>query len=264
VENVATDQMLITQIMDPWTTQPGYPYVNVTVKGDTLEIVQKRFLVKDAFHLDNTSWPIPLTFATKKNEFEVTKPVKAHIYYKEDGAKKTIKLASSTNDFVVLNNQQTGYYRVNYDTDSWTKIKNILKSKRASEIHVLNRAQIVDDLFNLARGGLVDYYFALDIVDYMRDEKAYPPWVATFNGLSFLSRRLTTQDDGTLLRSYVLDLLKNIYEHLGYLPKEGDKHTDVLNRVNVLSWLCRYGHEECLEKTRNEWQKFVAQVDAYE
>lgn len=36
----------------------------------------------------------------------------------------------------------TGYYRVNYDNDTWTHIGHALKNDTHSQIHVLNRAQV--------------------------------------------------------------------------------------------------------------------------
>jgi aminopeptidase N len=249
--------------MDPWTTQSGYPYINVTVNKETVQITQKRFLVKNIEHNDTIMWPIPITFATKASEFENTKASASHIYYKEDGQTKTIKLPVAPPTYLIVNNQQTGYYRVNYDTENWLKIKATLKSDSFMDIHVLNRAQIVDDLFNFARAGLLDYTFALDIVDYVQNEKSYIPWVSTFNGLGHLSRRLTTADDVTLLKSYVLSVLSKIYAHLGYYPNVEDKQTDIYNRVNVLNWLCKYDHADCLNHTREEWTNFVASPITY-
>lgn len=57
----------------------------------------------------------------------------------------------------------SGYYRVNYDIENWQILARVL-SEDHQAIHVLNRAQLLDDSFNLARTGklvsfvLIKYY----------------------------------------------------------------------------------------------------------
>ncbi|KAK2107487.1 hypothetical protein P7K49_012652 [Saguinus oedipus] len=57
---------------------------------------------------------------------------------------------TSGDEWVLLNLNVTGYYRVNYDDDNWRKIQTRLQTDR-SAIPVINRAQIINDAFNLAR-----------------------------------------------------------------------------------------------------------------
>ena len=87
-----------------------------------------------------------------------------------------------------------GYYRVNYDTESWKLIIQALHVN-PQNIHVLNRAQLIDDALNLAKVGKLDYTVALDAVDYLHNEEDYIPVLSAFNSLSFIDRRLTSEDD---------------------------------------------------------------------
>lgn len=180
----------VGDFMEPWTNQSGYPLVTVTGSNDGYSITQQRFLLNNMDHDDKTLWPLPITFATKEADFTNTTPtIVTTATYKID----------ITNpeelSYFILNNQQVGYYRVNYDTDSWTKISQALRSENFGGIHVLNRAQIVDDLFNLARAGVVKYDAALEILNYLQDETEYAPWLAAVNGLTTLSRRIHYEDD---------------------------------------------------------------------
>lgn len=66
-------------------------------------------------------------------------------------ASKTIE-GISTQGWVIFNNNQTGYYRVNYDQQNWDLITDqLLKDHTA--ISPINRAQIINDAMNLARAG---------------------------------------------------------------------------------------------------------------
>ncbi|KAJ8889367.1 hypothetical protein PR048_008866 [Dryococelus australis] len=79
-----------------------------------------------------------------------------------------------------------GYYRVNYDEENWRRISAQLDSYGYQRIHVLNRAQLLDDAFNLARAGHLDYQIALNVTRYLSREKDLLAWSAALRGLSFL------------------------------------------------------------------------------
>ena len=59
-----------------------------------------------------------------------------------------------------------------------------------TQIHVINRAQLIDDALNLARVGLLKYELALDITSYLHKETEYLPWSATLTGLRYLDDML--------------------------------------------------------------------------
>ncbi|KAK7498964.1 hypothetical protein BaRGS_00009773, partial [Batillaria attramentaria] len=64
----------------------------------------------------------------------------------------SIQLADrdDTDGWILANIQQYGYYRVNYDPQNWNAlIKQLIKDHTV--IPPVNRAQIIDDAWNLAR-----------------------------------------------------------------------------------------------------------------
>lgn len=150
-----------------------------------------------------------------------------------------------------------GYYRVNYDNETWTAIGNALKAESHSNIHNINRAQIVDDILNLARAGIVDYWQALSVLQYIEKEENYIPWLSAFNNLLYISRRFT---DAEMIKykKHVLSLTKNIYEKLEFNPKATDTRTDIYNRANVLNYACKFGHEACINAAKEEFGKLQA------
>lgn len=83
-----------------------------------------------------------------------------------------------------------GFYRVNYDEILWQEISTALHSDDFTSIDVINRALIVDDVFNLARASQLSYTTALDIASYLANEVEYYPWFAAFNAFTFLERRI--------------------------------------------------------------------------
>lgn len=79
-----------------------------------------------------------------------------------------------------------GYYRVNYDMDTWKEFARILKEE-PEEFPYYTRALLIDDALNLARLGLLNYSIAFDLTSYLSvNETNYWPWKEAFNNLKFL------------------------------------------------------------------------------
>lgn len=237
--------------MEPWTTQSGFPLVTVTGTEEGFTLTQKRFLANGTDHNDLTLWPLPITYATKSDEFANTKPT----FVATESHNISVPDASTVQYFI-LNNQQLGYYRVNYEANLWGKISKALRSEDFGGIHVLNRAQIVDDLFNLAAAGIVSYGTALNILDYLREESEYLPWLAAANGLYALSQRIH-QEDEHVFTNHILDIFAKVYERVKFqTPTSSERRVHTYLRRVVLDWACRHGHEGCTNSAIKEFARF--------
>ncbi|XP_058467780.1 membrane alanyl aminopeptidase-like [Malaya genurostris] len=242
----------IGSFMKPWTVQAGYPLVSVIQTTDGFSVKQKRFLLSGMAHEDKTLWPLPITYATKSEDFDNTKP---SIIVETEESKINVTNPDQL-PYFILNNQQVGYYRVNYDAKNWEKINKALKSNGFGGIHVLNRAQIVDDLFNLARAGEVKYETALEIIDYLQDETEYPPWLSAVNGFTILSRRIH-HDDEELFAQYILHLFRKVYSLVKFQePAANEDRLLTYLRINVLQWACNYGLEACKKDAAAEFKRY--------
>lgn len=198
---------------------------------------------------------IPITYSIDSENYDDITP-KA-IFRIQDGVNKTIELPKTPKSYVILNPKQTNYYRVNYDEENWMKIKEALYKDNHDGIHVMNRAQIVDDLFNLARAGIVDYSTAVDIIRYIKKEKHYIPWLSAFShGLTFLSQRVQGEKNAETFAWFINDLTDDIFKQLKFAPQSSDRRTDVYNRVNVATWACKYGHEDCVKEAKDAFAEF--------
>ena len=77
------------------------------------------------------------------------------------------------NEWFLFNKQQLSYYRVNYDSDNWKNIVKVLNSEHYNQIHVLNRAQLVDDALNFAFDGYIDFDVAFGVLAHLEREIGY-------------------------------------------------------------------------------------------
>jgi hypothetical protein len=82
-----------------------------------------------------------------------------------------------------------------YDEVNYQLLKDYLNSDDYTNIHPLNRAQLLDDSLNLARAGLLNYSAALDLTTYLAAETDFIPWVSYFRALTFLNARFAGTDD---------------------------------------------------------------------
>ena len=162
-----------------WERTKGYPVINVSYMSDiqSFRVTQERFFSTKAQRInDGSSWYIPLNYATSKNpNFEDTSVTD----YFVDGEAMWNILATQhdSQSWYVFNKQQRGYYRVNYDASNWKLLSNALSSVDYNKIHVMNRAQLIDDSFALVSAGyLEDYETAYDILKYLVNEDDFFPW----------------------------------------------------------------------------------------
>jgi len=81
----------------------------------------------------------------------------------------------------------TGYYRVNYDNDNWQKLIKYLNSMEYLNIHVLNRAQIIDDAYYFLLTNKLDFSFFKNLTNYLSKETDYIAWYPMFKILEQIS-----------------------------------------------------------------------------
>lgn len=76
-----------------------------------------------------------------------------------------------------------GYYRINYDIENWRRIASYLYSENYTKIHVLNRAQIIDDAFHLTITSQLDSSIFWKITKYLVRERDYVAWYLMYSKL---------------------------------------------------------------------------------
>jgi len=57
-------------------------------------------------------------------------------------------------------------------------------------IHTLNRVQLIDDSFSFSQIGDLDYGITFQLLNYLKHEKEYAPWLAALGGLGPINNLL--------------------------------------------------------------------------
>jgi aminopeptidase N len=250
-----------TTAFKSWENQKGYPVIHVSVDETTrmFTVSQERYLQASEERVANdpSSWYIPLNFASASDpSFETTK----FTHFMENGSKtKTISAPANFdyNKWFVFNKQQIGYYRVNYDFANWHELIKVLNSDNFKQIHVLNRAQLIDDSLNFAADGYLDYQTALGILQYLSRETDYIPWKAAANNLERLDYILAGRPPHDDFKKFVMTLARRLSVTLGTEEKSDDSLMDRFARELVMDWMCRLGDEKCLAQTKEKAVKLA-------
>ncbi|RXG71853.1 hypothetical protein Avbf_01373 [Armadillidium vulgare] len=129
-------------------------------------------------------WWIPITYTSQPNpSFENTS---TKVWMSPSETTKTIQNAAIGN-WIIVNLNQVGYYRVNYDNKNWKDITEQL-SKDPNVFPAANRAQIIDDSCQLAKAGLLSNNISLELLKYLHKEPMFAPLKAALRNLKFFRK----------------------------------------------------------------------------
>ncbi|XP_037790240.1 aminopeptidase N-like [Penaeus monodon] len=207
------ENLTVKTIMDTWTLQKGFPVVKVARSSDgtSADVSQEHFLLMKNENLSQTQdlrWWVPLSYTSQSEaNFDQTE---AKRLMEDSEERITITSLPPKDQWVIFNLQQTGYYRVNYDDHNWNLLVQQLKDDH-EVIHVVNRAQIIDDAMNLARAGQLSYTMALEVYAYLKNEKEDTPYAAARNSYDYLRLMFSgTEAEAALEQYYSASTLQDI------------------------------------------------------
>lgn len=145
---------------------------------------------------------------------------------------------------------------MNYDPTLWEKIKTVLQYDY-SKIHEMNRAQIVDDAFNLARAGIIDYSQAFSILNYLKNETEYFAWYPTITGFNFLQRVFGEDSEtGQNLITFEKELIEGILNSVSFTKVNASNQIYSLKLSMILSRACKLGVESCIGSAQQLFEDY--------
>lgn len=263
--------LTVKTIMDTWTLQTGFPVVTVTRTSNTTATVTQEYFQLDGNTLCPTtppsstpsthstspakSWWVPLTFTSGENPDFNDAPVKLWMAAGEKPQTYEVTLPDSSH-WVIFNVLQSAYYRVNYDEVNWKRLAQQLRDDH-QVIHAINRAQIIDDAFNLARAGRLSYEMVLDLISYLAEEKEYVPWSATFSNLQYIYSMFHRDPAYGALKAYILSLIQPLYDYIGTEEQPSESLQTQQMRSDMLTWACRLGHAHCRNMSLSLYRQWM-------
>ncbi|XDV28923.1 hypothetical protein PO909_032116 [Leuciscus waleckii] len=225
--------------MSTWIEQVGYPVI--TIITQTGETSQEQFLLKPGVG-HNIPWQVQITYiksddsGLKRDLLREKGPVRRPHFQLKD-------------QWVLANINCTGFYRVNYDEENWNKLLMQLEKNRHM-IPLINRGQLIDDAFNLARAHRLNVTIALSLTKFLVNETEYIPWESGLKNLDHFILMFDRSEVYGAITKYLRKLVTGLYEHFEEYTNNAtipEDHTDQYNQVNAISVACAHGLPKCIE-----------------
>ncbi|XP_064191655.1 aminopeptidase N-like [Anguilla rostrata] len=245
----------VNDIMNRWILQMGFPVVTIDTRTGGLS--QNHFLLDSESVVDrpsefNYEWYIPITWKKAGAEQEPF-----WLLQKTDSYSP---LAATGNEWVLANVNVTGYYRVNYDSDNWERLLNQLNSDHQL-IPVINRAQIVDDAFNLARAKIINITLALRTTVYLSEEREFMPWESAIDNLNYFFLMFDRSEVYGPMQAYFKKLVTPLLSYFQRTTlnwtRVSSSHADQYNQVNAIWLACKTGVESCQALTKGWFKQWM-------
>lgn len=253
----------VKQVFDSWTKQPGYPLVTVIrdYTNKSVRFSQKRFLLnsQDEEALIRSQYEVPITYTTRSENLWEPNP-RAWLHKTSQGESFAVEqLTAADDEWVIVNLQEVGFYRVTYDDRNWELLVNQLLTDH-TKIHRVNRAQILDDLFHLAENGAVEYSFALRALEYLRNENEPLPWISLGKQTRLVNRMLQRSELYGDWQAFLRQQIKTAFQRL-YSAKftEEDLQNGDMQRA-VVEIACDYELPECKQNSIQLFKDFMSNV----
>jgi puromycin-sensitive aminopeptidase len=206
----ATDQP-VRRIMDSWIFQGGFPVIDVEIidDGGTVRLSQQRFRyldIDDGPDVTEPRWSVPLIMSQERDgaiEFE-------RVLLEGDSTDVALWEAV---DWVLVNTEGTGFYRVRYSPD----LLAALTARAQTQLSPIERYLLVDDMWAFVLAGQRGAFEFVEFAETFSDETDLSVWQRLTGALGSLDRLLDGEARAAF-QARVRDLLRPAYERLGDEP----------------------------------------------
>jgi len=223
----------VNSFMDPWIRKIGFPIVTVSEEPGQINVRQSRFLITGDVEAkdDETIWWIPLGL----------KPVG-----KADSNTANVALALKQDiirdvneEYYKLNQDSTGFYRVNYPPAHLAKLGEV-----RHQLSVEDKVGLIGDAAATAKSGDATSAGLLALVEKFQDEDNYLVWQQILSSLDTVRSNFSEVPSVVNgLRAFTLKLVTPAVEKVGWEFKSGEDFLTGQLRGLLISQAGTVGHE---------------------
>jgi aminopeptidase N len=216
----------ISDFMNTWITQSGYPVVSVTQNESSVHLSQKQFFI-GPHEASDKIWPIPLNSSCSEIPPLFT------------DREKTVDRTHTTPPR--LNVGDTAHFITHYDK---TSLDQIINEIHAGHLTPLDRLQLLNEHTLLARAGVITSAELIPLLDAFRSEQTEPVWDIIALTINELKKFVETDETSEkLLRGMSADIAREQYQRLGWQQKSDEPESDTRMRPTIIG-LMLYGEDK--------------------
>uniref|UniRef100_A0A8D8VV21 Thyrotropin-releasing hormone-degrading ectoenzyme n=1 Tax=Cacopsylla melanoneura TaxID=428564 RepID=A0A8D8VV21_9HEMI len=247
----------ITHVLRNWMDNVGFPVVHVTRderKRDMMKFRQERFhyeLPKDTSFDEDTEdqlWYIPITLTTRTNTNFSDLPR----FWLDMSEHRYRVPGLDEGDWIVVNLNLAGLYRVNYDLNIWSLLTREIQRGLSSSLPSLTQAQLMDDAFALARSGMLSYEIPLNMSKALKDNATYVTWMTMLNNVRFF-KNVLIHEKHSVIEDFLIKIMSGVYEFLSY--EMALSYREELLLAEVAEWSCRLSMPACVANAKKTYQE---------
>lgn len=235
----------VRALMDTWIFQAGHPLITVNKIPNGIVLSQQIFrYLMDSATLER-KWHVPIFVRVNTQNG----PVESTLLLTDRETR--MELPDGT-ESVVVNAGGHGYYRVRYDHDLMTA----LKEKLQSQLSPVERFSLVNDTWATTLAGYTSLANYLELVDLLRGESDLNVWTTVVGSLHHLNRVLDDAQCETLRRR-VRPLLAGAVERLGWAPVAGETELQSQLRGDLITALGTLAEDgDCQNQARQRFSQY--------
>ena len=231
-------QYPVSEIMDTWVYQRGFPQIDVKLVDGGVRLSQRRYLVIPD-ETDTTIWKVPLQIRG------VSDGEAFHIRYLLEDDEATVPIDGDI-EWVVANAGGSGFYRTRYSEDAFEDLMESVSSLDPNERHAL-----VADTLGFVRSGQVGADHFLDLVSHFQSEEEQAIWSVILGGLGLVEQHIIDDAARPGFESFVAELVGPALDRLGWEPADGE--SDLVGKLRgeliaTMGVLAR--HDETIARAR--------------
>lgn len=250
---LSTQLQNVSEMMNSWTSQKGFPLVTVRRKGTEVTLTQEQFLITS----DNTThssslWNIPVSYI---NDSCSLLPECRQIFTLKTKS-GTLKLSGNVK-WLKMNYKNTGFYIVDYGKDGWAELCDALTNNYQA-LTSEDRTSLIHNIFALSRLGRVSFEEVLQLLKYMSNETESTPVTEALLQLNTIHRLLDKRHEheiGARLKGYMLSLFGSLVKNQTWDEMESVSKQEL--RSALLETACRFNEESCIKQAKAIFQNYV-------
>ena len=249
----------VTNIMDSWVKQTGYPVLQVQAARSEDEVQvslsQERFVYDRLLGEEEPNpevWRVPVTVSAPGAS-------SASMVMEAKEAAVSLPAASPQSDWYKVNADQTGFYRVNYTNEDWQRLAPAIRSL---ELPATDRLGIQNDAYALSRAGLLPITQFLELAGSYSGETDASVWSDLASNLRDIEQLIADEPVRPAYQRFGRELFAPSARRAGWTPRPDDGHLDSLLRSTVLGQSGIYNDPETLAQATDLFQRYLSDPDA--